>query len=144
MTALLVYKALHIFFMVAWFAGIFYLPRLFVYHAINQEPPCSAMLKVMERRLLFFVTPFALLTLVFGLLMIFEYGREWFKYNLWLHYKFVLVIILYIYHGYCFKLLADFKHDRNTRSDRFYRIFNEFPVLLLLAIIMLAILKPSF
>ncbi|TLX47567.1 TIGR00701 family protein [Pseudoalteromonas phenolica] len=144
MTALLVYKALHIFFMVAWFAGIFYLPRLFVYHAINQEPPCSAMLKVMERRLLFFVTPFAVLTLVFGLLMIFEYGREWFKYNLWLHYKFVLVIILYIYHGYCFKLLADFKHDRNTRSDRFYRIFNEFPVLLLLAIIMLAILKPSF
>ena len=144
MTALLVYKALHIFFMVAWFAGIFYLPRLFVYHAINQEPPCSAMLKVMERRLLFFVTPFALLTLVFGLLMIFEYGREWFKYNLWLHYKLVFVIILYIYHGYCFKLLADFKHDRNTRSDRFYRIFNEFPVLLLLAIIMLAILKPSF
>ncbi|ALO43226.1 CopD family protein [Pseudoalteromonas phenolica] len=144
MTALLVYKALHIFFMVAWFAGIFYLPRLFVYHSINQEPPCSAMLKVMERRLLFFVTPFAVLTLVFGLLMIFEYGREWFKYNLWLHYKFVLVIILYIYHGYCFKLLADFKHDRNTRSDRFYRIFNEFPVLLLLAIIMLAILKPSF
>ncbi|GMM83571.1 CopD family protein [Pseudoalteromonas sp. BZB3] len=144
MTALLVYKALHIFFMVAWFAGIFYLPRLFVYHAINQEPPCSAMLKVMERRLLFFVTPFALLTLVFGLLMIFEYGREWFKYNLWLHYKLALVIILYIYHGYCFKLLADFKHDRNTRSDRFYRIFNEFPVLLLLAIIMLAILKPSF
>ncbi|RZQ54148.1 TIGR00701 family protein [Pseudoalteromonas phenolica] len=144
MTALLIYKALHIFFMVAWFAGIFYLPRLFVYHAINQEPPCSAMLKVMERRLLFFVTPFAVLTLVFGLLMIFEYGREWFKYNLWLHYKLVLVIILYIYHGYCFKLLADFKHDRNTRSDRFYRIFNEFPVLLLLAIIMLAILKPSF
>ena len=82
MTALLVYKALHIFFMVAWFAGIFYLPRLFVYHAITQEPPCSAMLKVMERRLLFFVTPFAVLTLVFGLLMIFEYGREWFKYNL--------------------------------------------------------------
>ena len=144
MTALLVYKALHIFFMVAWFAGIFYLPRLFVYHAINQEPPCSAMLKVMERRLLFFVTPFAVLTLVFGLLMIFEYGREWFKYNLWLHYKLVLVIILYIYHGYCFKLLADFKHDRNTRSDRFYRIFNEFPLLLLLALIMLAILKPSF
>jgi len=144
MTALLVYKALHIFFMVAWFAGIFYLPRLFVYHVINQEPPCSAMLKVMERRLLFFVTPFAVLTLVFGLLMIFEYGREWFRYNLWLHYKLVFVIILYIYHGYCFKLLADFKHDRNTRSDRFYRIFNEFPVLLLLAIIMLAILKPSF
>jgi putative membrane protein len=62
---------------------------------------------------------------------------------MWLHYKLVLVIILYIYHGYCFKLLADFKHDRNKRSDRFYRIFNEVPVLILLAIVALAIIKPN-
>ncbi len=144
MTSLLIYKALHIFFMVAWFAGIFYLPRLFVYHAMTEEKSCSAMLKVMERRLLYFVTPFAVLTLVFGLLLIHEYGREWFRHNLWLHIKLVLVIVLYIYHAYCFKLLADFKHDRNTRSDRFYRIFNELPVLLLMAIIFLAIIKPSF
>jgi len=144
MSSLLVYKALHVFFMVAWFAGIFYLPRLFVYHAINQESACSAMLKVMERRLLLFVTPFAVLTLIFGFLLVYEYGREWFQYNLWLHVKFIFVLVLCIYHGYCFKLLADFKHDRNTRSDRFYRIFNEFPVLLLLAIVMLAILKPIF
>ncbi|MEO2268216.1 CopD family protein [Pseudoalteromonas pernae] len=143
MTLVLVYKALHMFFMVAWFAGIFYLPRLFVYHALNEEKSCSAMLKVMERRLLLFVTPFAVLTAVFGALTIVEYGREWFRASMWLHYKLVLVIILYIYHGYCFKLLADFKHDRNTRSDRFYRIFNEFPVLILLAIIFLAVLKPA-
>lgn len=144
MSLLLLYKSLHVFFMVAWFAGIFYLPRLFVYHAISQDKNSQAMLKIMERRLLLFVTPFAALTLVFGILMIVEYGREWFKHSMWLHYKLVLVTILYVYHGYCFKLLNDFKHDRNTRSDRFYRIFNELPVLLLLAIIMLAIMKPSF
>lgn len=144
MSLLLLYKSLHVFFMVAWFAGIFYLPRLFVYHAISQDKNSQAMLKIMERRLLLFVTPFAVLTLVFGILMIVEYGREWFKHSMWLHYKLVLVTILYVYHGYCFKLLNDFKHDRNTRSDRFYRIFNELPVLLLLAIIMLAIMKPSF
>ena len=101
------------------------------------------MLKIMERRLLYFVTPFAILTAVFGVLMITEYGREWFRHSMWLHYKLVLVILLYLYHGYCFKLLADFKHDRNRRSDKFYRFFNEFPVLILLAIVFLAVLKPA-
>ncbi|TMO70223.1 CopD family protein [Pseudoalteromonas aurantia] len=143
MSLLLTFKALHLFFMIAWFAGIFYLPRLFVYHAMTEEKSCSAMLKIMERRLLYFVTPFAILTLIFGVLTIVEYGREWFRYSMWLHYKLILVIILYIYHGFCFKLLADFKHDRNKRSDRFYRYFNEFPVLILLAIVLLAVLKPS-
>jgi len=144
MTTLLIYKSLHIFFMVAWFAGIFYLPRLFVYHAMTNNKESQEMLKIMERKLLYFVTPFAVLTLVFGLLMIFEYGREWFKASMWLHYKLVLVIGLYIYHGFCFKLLADFKHDRNKRSDKFYRIINELPVLVLLAIIFLAVMKPFF
>lgn len=142
MTLILIYKALHVFFMVAWFAGIFYLPRLFVYHAETQSPDCDATFKVMERRLLYFVTPFAILTLLFGLLLILSYGRAWFAVSSWLHYKLLLVIVLYGYHGYCFKLLADFKHGRNRRSARFYRIFNELPVLLLLAIILLAILKP--
>lgn len=143
MSLLLTYKALHIFFMIAWFAGIFYLPRLFVYHAMTEEKSCSSMLKIMERRLLYFVTPFAILTAVFGVLTITEYGREWFKHSMWLHYKLTLVILLYIYHGYCFKLLADFKQDRNRKSDKFYRFFNEFPVLILLAIVFLAVLKPA-
>ncbi|HEY0922023.1 CopD family protein [Rheinheimera pacifica] len=142
MTLILVYKALHVFFMVAWFAGIFYLPRLFVYHAGTTSPDCDAEFKVMERRLLYFVTPFALLTLVFGLLLIHSYGAAWFKASQWLHYKLPLVMLLYGYHAYCFKLLADFKHNRNRRSPRFYRIFNEVPVLVLLAIILLAYLKP--
>ena len=139
---LAIYKALHIFFMVAWFAGIFYLPRLFVYHAMCNDGNSSEMLKTMERRLLYFVTPFAVLTLVFGVLLIHGYGYQWFATAKWLHIKLVLVILLYLYHAYCFKLLKDFKTDSNQRSDKFYRIFNELPVLVLLAIIFLAVVKP--
>ena len=142
MTLILIYKALHVFFMVAWFAGIFYLPRLFVYHAENQSADVDRQFKVMERRLLYFVTPFAILTLLFGLLLIFSYGRAWFAVSSWLHYKLVLVALLYAYHAYCFKLLADFKHNRNRYGPRFYRIFNELPVLVLLAVVLLAYLKP--
>ena len=135
-------KAFHLFFMVAWFAGIFYLPRLFVYHSENDNQATSETLKVMERRLLYFVTPFAILTLVFGLLLIGQYGMDWFRVSGWLHTKLLLVTLLFVYHGYCFKLLADFKQDRNTRSSKFYRIFNEVPVLILLACIILAVVKP--
>lgn len=142
MNTLLVIKALHVSFMVAWFAGIFYLPRLFVYHADNKDPAVDAQFKVMERRLLYFVTPFAVLTLVFGLWLIHLYGAAWFVASHWLHYKLLLVILLYLYHGYCFKLLSDFKQGKNSKSSKFYRFFNEFPVLLLFAIIFLAILKP--
>ncbi|MUH73145.1 CopD family protein [Psychrosphaera haliotis] len=164
------YKAFHVFFMVAWFAGIFYLPRLFVYHAENEaasDPEdkirndskeqadisqktipaesifhTSETLKVMERRLLYFVTPFAIFTLIFGLLLIHSYGMDWFRMSHWLHAKLLLVAFLYIYHGYCFVLLKRFKDNKNDKSARFFRIFNEVPVLILLAIIILAIVKP--
>ena len=135
-------KGLHLAFMVAWFAGIFYLPRLFVYHAQTESSEVSAQLKVMERRLLYFVTPFAILTLVFGLWLIFAYGSAWFAASGWMHVKLVIVALLYGYHIYCFKLLADFAHDRNRRGHKFYRVFNEVPVLALFAIILLAVLKP--
>ncbi|GAB2990631.1 CopD family protein [Psychrosphaera aestuarii] len=167
---LLWFKAFHVFFMIAWFAGIFYLPRLFVYHAENNgienditdkksgsesgispsnnlnintaKQHTSDTLKVMERRLLYFVTPFAIFTLIFGLLLIHSYGLAWFKVSHWLHAKLLLVAILYVYHGYCFKLLRDFKYNKNTKSALFYRVFNEIPVLILLAIIILAVVKP--
>ncbi|MCU4676047.1 protoporphyrinogen oxidase HemJ [Catenovulum sp. 2E275] len=135
-------KAFHVIFMVAWFAGIFYFPRLLVYHAQSKEKLVHDQLKIMERRLLYFVTPFAVLTAVFGIALIYQYGREWFKLSGWLHAKLTLVILLYLYHGYCFKLLAEFKQDKNKRSARFYRWFNEFPVILLFAIIILAVVKP--
>ena len=93
-------KALHIFFMVAWFAGIFYLPRLFVYHAQTSEPAVKEQFKTMERRLWFFVTPFALLTAVFGIWLITIYGTQWLAASGWLHAKLTLVAALYIYHFY--------------------------------------------
>jgi len=142
MSWLLIYKALHIAFMVAWFAGIFYLPRLFVYHAQTQSADVDAQFKVMERRLLYFVTPFAILTAVFGVLLIKAYGSAWFSASHWMHAKLVLVALLYGYHAYCFKLLADFKHNRNRRSALFYRIFNEAPVLVMFAVVILAVAKP--
>ena len=144
MTTILWLKAFHVIFMVAWFAGIFYLPRLFVNHAETSNQAIAEQLKGMEKRLLYFITPFAFLTLIFGALIIYHMGMEWFKVSKWLHIKLTLVIILFIYHAYCFKLLQTFKQDKNTRSGKFYRIFNEVPVLILFAIIILAYLKPQF
>lgn len=142
MTTILWLKAFHVIFMVAWFAGIFYLPRLFVNHAESSNADVIEQLKGMERRLLFFVTPFAILTLVLGLAIIHFYGKEWFIAAKWLHIKLTLVILLYIYHGYCFKLLKNFKNDQNKRSGKFYRFFNEVPVIILFAVIILAYVKP--
>lgn len=144
MTTILWLKAFHVIFMVAWFAGIFYLPRLFVNHAETTNQGIAEHLKGMEKRLLYFITPFAFLTLIFGILIIYHMGIEWFKVSKWLHIKLTLVIFLFIYHAYCFKILQTFKHDKNTRSGKFYRIFNEVPVLILFAIIILAYVKPQF
>ncbi|GHE98943.1 CopD family protein [Thalassotalea profundi] len=135
-------KAFHVAFMVAWFAGIFYLPRLFVNHAEADNQVIRDKLKGMEKRLLFFITPFAIFTVALGIALIFQYGYEWFIQAKWLHLKISLVSILIIYHAYCFKLLKDFQLDKNNRTGRFYRIFNEVPVLILFAVIILAYLKP--
>ena len=138
------FKAFHVIFMVAWFAGIFYLPRLFVNHAETASKEVSEQLKGMEKRLLYFITPFGLFTVILGVMLIYSYGAAWFAAAKWLHIKLTLVILLLIYHGYCFKLVKVFQQDKNTRSGKFYRIFNEIPVLVLFAVIILAYLKPSF
>ena len=135
-------KAFHVIFMVAWFAGIFYLPRLFVNHAETNSKEVAEQLKGMERRLLYFVTPFAIFTLILGLALIHAYGGAWFAAAKWLHIKITLVILLFVYHGYCFKLVKIFAQDKNTRSGKFYRIFNEIPVIILFAVIILAYVKP--
>jgi putative membrane protein len=137
-------KAFHVIFMVAWFAGIFYLPRLFVNHAETNSAEVSQQLKGMEKRLLYFITPFAIFTILLGLILIYIYGYAWFAAAKWLHIKLTLVILLVIYHGYCFKLVKTFQHDRNTRSGKFYRIYNEIPVFALFAVIILAYVKPIF
>lgn len=140
--SLLWVKALHVFFMVVWMAGIFYLPRLFVYFAENEDVNIRAVFKVMQRRLWFFVAPFALLTLIFGVWLINIYGMDWFRASTWLHIKIALLIGLYGYYGYLFFIMRDLSNDRNIRSPKFYRFLNEAPVLVLLAIVILAIVKP--
>ena len=134
-------KALHLFFMVAWMSGIFYLPRLMVYHAQTDVQAVKDQFKIMERRLWFFVTPFAILTLVFGVWLISLYGMEWFVAAKWLHLKLILVLVVYAYHFYLFVLMREFAKDNNIHSPRFYRFLNEAPVLVVLAIIILAVVK---
>ena len=137
------FKALHLIFMVTWFAGLFYLPRLFVYHALSNDQPSIARFKIMERKLYFgIMTPGAILTILFGLVL--AYRGNWLTNGiaLWLTIKLVLIAILIVYHVHCGKLLNDFKNDRNQRSHVFYRWYNEFPVIILIAIIFLAVLRP--
>ena len=142
-TYLLWFKALDVIFMVAWFAGIFYLPRLFVNHAETQSTEVANHLKGMEKRLLYFISPFAVLTILMGLFILHAYGAHWFITAKWLHIKLSLVIILLVYHGYCFRLIKIFANNKNKRSGRFYRIFNEIPVFILFAVILLAYVKPT-
>ena len=137
-------KSLHIIFMTTWFAGLFYLPRLFVYHAMSEDEISNERFKVMERKLFFgIMTPGAILTIVFGLVMLNGYAWEAFSHTIWMQVKLGLVAVLVIYHIYCGKLLKDFKFDRNQKSHVYYRWFNEFPVLLLIAIVILVIVKPA-
>ena len=132
-------KALHIVFMVTWFAGLFYLPRLFVYHAQSSDRVSLERFKVMERKLFFgIMTPGAVLTIGFGAWLWLGYGLG----GRWLLAKLGLVALLITYHLYCGKLLADFKYDRNRHGHVFYRRLNELPVLLLIAVVLLAVLKP--
>ncbi len=132
-------KAFHIVFMVTWFAGLFYLPRLFVYHAMADDAPSHARFKIMERKLFYgIMTPGAVLTVAFGLWLMLGYGFK----GGWLHAKLALVALLIAYHVYCGKLLLDFKHDRNRHGHVYYRWLNEAPVLVLVAIVILVVVKP--
>lgn len=132
-------KSFHIIFMVTWFAGLFYLPRLFVYHAMSDDQTSIERFKVMERKLFFgIMTPGAIITIVLGLWLWLGYGIG----GMWMMWKLLLVLVLVAYHIYCGKLMFDFKHDRNKHSHVFYRWLNEFPVVLIIPIILLVELKP--
>jgi len=139
MTGMLWVKALHIIFVVTWFAGLFYLPRLFVYHAQSDDRASQERFKVMERKLYYgIMAPGAVLTVAFGLWLWLGYGFS----GGWLHAKLSLVAVLVAYHLWCGKLLIDFKHDRNAKSHVWFRWFNEFPVLILFAVVILVVVKP--
>jgi protoporphyrinogen IX oxidase len=132
-------KSFHIIFMVTWFAGLFYLPRLFVYHAMSDDAPSIERFKVMERKLLIgIMTPSAVLTVASGTWLWLGYGFS----GGWLHAKLALVAVLIAYHVWCAMLARDFRHDRNEKTHVWYRWFNEFPVLLLVAIVILVEVKP--
>lgn len=135
-------KAWHIIFVVTWFAGLFYLPRLFVYHADCTDEAGNARFKIMERKLFAIMTLGAVVAACFGLWLLFVYSWQTLLNTAWLPLKFVLVASLIVYHLYCLKLVRDFRADRNTRSPVFYRWFNEFPALILIAVVLLAVLKP--
>ena len=132
-------KAFHIAFMVTWFAGLFYLPRLFVYHAMTSDAPGIERFRVMERKLYYgIMTPGAVLTIATGLVLWLYFGIT----GGWLHAKLALVAALVGYHIWCGALVRGFRDGRNAHSHVWYRWFNEVPVLFLVAIVILVTVKP--
>ena len=132
-------KALHIIFVVAWFAGLFYLPRLYVYHAQATDGPSIERFKVMERKLYRgIMTPTMVLTLVFGAWLWLGYGIH----GRWLVAKLVLVAMLVAYHFWMGAIRRDFERDSNRRSHVYYRWVNELPLILLVLIVILVVVKP--
>jgi len=133
-------KAFHVVFVVTWFAGLFYLPRLFVYHAATGDAPGLQRFVVMERRLFFIMTLGALLAVLFGIAML--VGAPAYLAMGWLHAKLLLVAALVGYHAWCYRLMLAFRAGAVPHAQRWLRLFNEVPALLLVAIVVLAVVKP--
>lgn len=135
-------KSFHIIAMVTWFAGMFYLPRLFVYHAMSEDPISNQRFKVMERKLFFgIMTPGAVVTIGLGMWLLVA-GWEAYMIGYWMHLKLALVLVLVAYHIWCGALVTQFKQDNNTHTHVWFRWFNEAPVLALIAIVILVVVKP--
>ncbi len=134
------FKAFHIIFVVTWFAGLFYLPRLYVYHSMATDAPSRERFQTMERKLFVMMTMGAALTLLFGLLTLAQ-APAYLQFG-WMHAKLTLVFLLLCYHFWCYRLLIAFRNNTNRHSHRWYRLFNEVPTLLLAAIVILVVVKP--
>jgi protoporphyrinogen IX oxidase len=134
-------KALHVIAVVTWFAGLFYLPRLYVYHADAKDVISTQRFEIMERRLFALMTIGAAASIFFGLAMLIE--SPIYLQMAWLKIKLLLVALVIAYHVYCYKLMRDFAAQRNRRSAKWLRAFNEVPSLLLVGIVILAVVKPS-
>ena len=135
-------KAFHIIAVICWFAGIFYLPRLFVYHAMAEDQAGRERFKIMERKLYRgIMNPSMIATVVRGVWML-AMRWDYYKTQGWMHAKLALVVLLIGYHHVCLAYLKKFAADANTKSHKFYRVFNEIPVLLLIAIVILVVVRP--
>ena len=135
-------KAFHIFGVVCWFAGVFYLPRLFVYHAMAEDPIGIERFKVMERKLYRgIMTPSAVFAVAFGVWLLIL-GWEAYSQALWLWIKLALVALLIVYHIWCGRIINDFANDANRHSHKFFRVFNEMPIFVLLGAVILAVVRP--
>ncbi|MBU92579.1 MAG: TIGR00701 family protein [Rhodobiaceae bacterium] len=140
----LIVKSLHIISVIAWSAALLYLPRLFVYHSdLQKGSEASELLKVMEYRLgRYIMTPAMIASWVFGLLLIFYFDVIDFSQDFWFHLKFLLVVILSGYHGLLIGYMKKFQHDMNIKTNRFFRVINEIPTILIILIVFLVILRP--
>ncbi len=139
----LLFKSLHLISVISWMAGLLYLPRIFVYHAENNDDKkISDIFKVMEKKLYFYImTPAMILSWIFGLLLIHSIGFQQLG-QTWMILKIIFVIFLSLYHFYLGKTLKQFKFDQNTHSHKFYRLINEIPTILLILIVFVVIFKP--
>jgi protoporphyrinogen IX oxidase len=135
------FKAFHVIAVITWFAGLFYLPRLYVYHADAKDPISVERFRLMERRLFAIMSIGAVASVGFGAAMLIE--APIYLTMSWLRIKLALVLLLIAYHFSCYRLMRAFALNSNRRSARWYRVFNEVPSLLLIAIVLLAVLKPG-
>lgn len=137
------YLALHIIFVITWFSGTFYLPRLFVYHAMSDDSISQKRFCIMETKLFWFTTISIVLATIMGLTLT-TYRPAYYWKAGWFHLKLTLIIVLYIYHALCYRLIYNFKQQRKPRSHVWYRLFNEIPTLPLFIIVFLVIYQPIF
>ena len=143
MTSYLLFKALHLIAVVSWMAGLLYLPRIFVYHVENKEKKqATDIFEVMEKRLFFYImTPSMILTWLFGVILIYLNGFEILS-QLWIQLKFILVILLSVFHEYLGRCIFSLKNNTNVKSAKYFRIINEIPTILLILIVFIVIFKP--
>jgi len=146
MNTYLLFKSIHLIAVISWMAGLLYLPRIFVYHSeaiINNKPEAlNSTFKIMERRLFVYImNPAMIVSWIFGILLIHTIGLDNLSF-FWLQLKIAFVVILSIYHFFLFQCLSKFAENNNSYSPRFYRVINEIPTILLIAIIIIAVFKP--
>ena len=134
-------KAFHIIFVITWFAGLFYLPRLFVHHALSEDSATKERLKIMERKLYRFTTPSMAITIILGAGLLIPNWNIYASFA-WIYIKLAFVVLLIAYHIWCGKMVKTFAADENTKSHVWYRWFNEAPVLALFVIVILVVVKP--